>query len=113
MRRTPPCLVALVILLTFGCAQRPVLYPNEHYADVGAEASKQDIAECIALADEADLDTNHALEAGKRSERPQARSVVFSRGSSALLNRIRSTSATWTSASRNAVTRPSAGNKRG
>ncbi|MFK7898166.1 MAG: glycine zipper family protein [Myxococcota bacterium] len=67
MRKTLPTLTALVILLTVGCAQRPVLYPNEHYNEVGAEAGEQDVKACIALAEAADLDTNQALEAGKRT----------------------------------------------
>ena len=67
MRKTPSFLAALVICLTVGCAKQPVLYPNDHYATVGAAASERDVEECIALAEAADLDTNQALEAGKRT----------------------------------------------
>ena len=67
MRKPPIYLIALVILLTAGCAQRPVLYPNDHYAEVGPEASKQDVEQCIALAEEADLDTNQVFEASKNT----------------------------------------------
>lgn len=67
MQKTLSLLTILVILLTVGCAQRPVLYPNEHYSEVGESVSEQDVEECIALAEAADLDTNQALEAGKRT----------------------------------------------
>lgn len=67
MRRKRLFLVALVISLTVGCAKRPVLYPNDHSVEVGAEASQRDVEECIALAEAADLDTNQTLEAGKRT----------------------------------------------
>jgi len=50
-------------MTTGGCAtQRPVLYPNAHTQDVGAEASEQDIEACLELADEADLDSSAAAE---------------------------------------------------
>src|SRR5262245_45820042 len=36
-----------------GCsAQRPVLYPNEHYTSVGPEVADQDMNECMAQAEE-------------------------------------------------------------
>jgi uncharacterized membrane protein len=57
----------IVLVLVSSCAKRPVLYPNDHLNQVGVEASRQDIDDCIALADAADLDTNQALEAGKRT----------------------------------------------
>ncbi len=57
----------VVLVLVGGCAKRPVLYPNDHLKQVGAEASRQDIDACIALAEAADLDTNQALEAGKKT----------------------------------------------
>lgn len=59
--------ILVVMLLVLGCAKRPVLYPNEHLNNVGKEASQQDIDECIALAEAADLDSNQALEAGKQT----------------------------------------------
>lgn len=68
-RRTRRWFVAgiLVVLVSGGCAKRPVLYPNAHLERVGVEASKQDIDECIELAEAADLGDNEALEAGKRT----------------------------------------------
>jgi outer membrane lipoprotein SlyB len=48
--------VALLMWLPFavvGCsAQRPVLYPNEHYQAMGTEGVQQDIDACQALARE-------------------------------------------------------------
>ncbi|MAG30511.1 MAG: hypothetical protein CL908_06405 [Deltaproteobacteria bacterium] len=60
------CLL-IVLVLAGGCTKRPVLYPNDQLYQVGPEAAQQDIDECIALAEAADLDTNQALEAGKRT----------------------------------------------
>jgi hypothetical protein len=57
----------LLLLLGLACAKRPVLYPNEHLEEVGAEASQRDIDDCIALAEAADLDTNQAAEAAKKT----------------------------------------------
>lgn len=61
------CVILAATLLSMGCAKRPVLYPNEHLNEVGREASEQEIKECMALADEADLDTNQGIEATKRT----------------------------------------------
>ncbi|MCB9724108.1 MAG: hypothetical protein H6748_08700 [Spirochaetaceae bacterium] len=66
MSRPLVCLVIALVLLA-GCAKRPVLYPNDHLEEVGVEASRRDIDECMALAEAADLDRNQALEAGKRT----------------------------------------------
>jgi OmpA family protein len=50
--------LALVMALTVaGCAStRPVLYPNEHFTAVGAEAAERDIASCMTLAESAGAD---------------------------------------------------------
>jgi hypothetical protein len=57
--------VALVGLAA-GCAtKRPVLYPNSHLEQVGAEAAKQDIDACLELASSADLEKSKAGEAAK------------------------------------------------
>ncbi len=58
---------SIVALFAAGCAKRPVLYPNDHFHEVGQEGSKLDVEECVALADQADLGTNQALEAGKKT----------------------------------------------
>ncbi|MEZ4291858.1 MAG: hypothetical protein R3E53_15495 [Myxococcota bacterium] len=62
-------------------------YPNDHLEEVGVEASRRDIDECMALAEwVADLDRNQALEAGKRTaggaavKAHPARSPARSRG---------------------------------
>jgi hypothetical protein len=42
--------------LTFSvaaCAPKPILYPNAHYQQVGADAAEQDIAACSEMAKEA------------------------------------------------------------
>jgi len=51
-------LLAVVIALAIeGCAStRPVLYPNEHFNTVGAEAAERDIESCIELAESAGAD---------------------------------------------------------
>ncbi len=47
------CLCALSLLLA-GCAtHKPILYPNEHYQQVGADAAQADIQDCMAMAKEA------------------------------------------------------------
>lgn len=56
-----------IVFLLAGCAQRPVLYPNAHLESVGVAASKEDVEECIELAEAADLSNNAALEAGKQT----------------------------------------------
>jgi hypothetical protein len=50
--------LALVMALAVeGCAStRPVLYPNEQFNAVGAEAAERDIASCMALAEAAGAD---------------------------------------------------------
>ena len=41
------------VLVAAGCApRRPVLYPNAHYASVGAGHAERDIAECRHLAEQ-------------------------------------------------------------
>lgn len=41
-------------LLLAGCsAHKPILYPNEHYQQVGAQAAESDIKNCMALAEQA------------------------------------------------------------
>ena len=50
------CLAALVLA---GCsAHKPILYPNDHYRQVGAETAESDINTCMALAEEAGASPN-------------------------------------------------------
>jgi len=58
---------AIATLLLAGCAKRPVFYPNEHYKAVGEATAQHESEECVALADDADLGSNEALEAGKKT----------------------------------------------
>ncbi|HVG02077.1 MAG TPA: glycine zipper family protein [Nitrospira sp.] len=47
------------ILLFAGCSSyKPILYQNEHYRQVGAEAAKADIKTCMDLAEEAGASPN-------------------------------------------------------
>jgi hypothetical protein len=45
-----PCLLALCLA---SCAPKPILYPNDHYKDVGQEVAEHDIAECSQMAKDA------------------------------------------------------------
>ncbi len=44
--------LALSLLLA-ACAPKPILYPNDHYKEVGEDAAEKDIDECRELAKEA------------------------------------------------------------
>lgn len=44
-------LVLTVCLVS--CAPKPILYPNQHYKDVGQEAAERDIGECTQMAKDA------------------------------------------------------------
>ena len=47
-------LLSAVILFLAGCsAHKPILYPNEHYQQVGVEAADSDIKDCMILAEQA------------------------------------------------------------
>jgi hypothetical protein len=55
------CAIVLVAAVAAGCApRRPVLYPNAHYAQVGAVDAERDIAECRQLADQHVSSSGHA-----------------------------------------------------
>ena len=44
-------LICAASLLLAGCAgPKPILYPNDHYRNVGPDAADSDIKDCIALA---------------------------------------------------------------
>lgn len=43
-----------LLLIQMGCsAHKPILYPNAHYQQVGADAAEADIKDCLALAEQA------------------------------------------------------------
>lgn len=47
---------AVVVLLscwTLACAPKPILYPNTHLKEVGADAAERDIKECSQMAKDA------------------------------------------------------------
>ncbi len=47
-------LICAVTLLLAGCAgPKPILYPNDHYRQVGADAAESDIKDCMTLAEHA------------------------------------------------------------
>ena len=55
--------IPLISVLLAGCAaQRPVLYPNDHYNRTGAQAAKADVDDCMRLAK---LHGNKADQTGK------------------------------------------------
>ncbi|MGC3976318.1 MAG: glycine zipper family protein [Nitrospira sp.] len=47
------CLCVLSLVLSGCAAPKPVLYPNDHYQQVGADAARADVEECINRAKEA------------------------------------------------------------
>lgn len=53
-------ILTLVIALAMeGCAStRPVLYPNEHFNNVGSKAAERDVARCMDLAEAAGADSD-------------------------------------------------------
>lgn len=69
-RRARSAAVGAAVLFGVGssaaCAtKKPVLYPNAHLQQVGADQSQRDIDECIELAKAADLESSKAAEAAK------------------------------------------------
>ena len=50
----PTILICAGCLLLAGCAgPKPILYPNDHYRQVGADAAESDIKDCMTLAEQA------------------------------------------------------------
>jgi hypothetical protein len=43
----------LVIVCLASCAPKPILYPNQHYHDVGQETAERDIEDCSQMAKDA------------------------------------------------------------
>lgn len=62
--RTLPALLAAVALSA--CAVKPVLYPNDHYKQVGEPRSRQDAKDCDAKA-KAYLKSDAAKQAAKKT----------------------------------------------
>ena len=60
-------LILVPLVIALGCAKRPVLYPNQQYEQSGQETAERNVSECLALAENAGLETNQAAEAGKRT----------------------------------------------
>jgi len=58
-------LLALAAFLPACATKKPVLYPNAHLERVGAEQSKRDLADCLQLAEQADLEKSKSAEAAK------------------------------------------------
>ena len=70
MQRPKPrlALVVLACAASAACAsERPVLYPNQHYRDVGIEVSQADIHACMAMAEAAVGDKNDASDTAGRT----------------------------------------------
>lgn len=66
MKRKLCVVLILAILSLFGCAQkRPVLYPNAHLNQVGAEAAQRDIDLCLQAAEAAGVGTDRGEEIGR------------------------------------------------
>lgn len=40
------------LLFFLGCSSKPVLYPNQHYKEVGQEQALKDIDECMAMGEQ-------------------------------------------------------------
>lgn len=58
-RRTAQVWIAAACLAAAGCAaKRPLLYPNETWNQVGAEAAERDVDECLELARAHGLDAH-------------------------------------------------------
>lgn len=51
MKRVAVCLLLAVCIVS--CAPKPILYPNQHYKDVGQETAERDIEDCSQMAKDA------------------------------------------------------------
>jgi Glycine-zipper domain len=51
MTRAAPVLLLTVCLAS--CAPKPILYPNQHYKEVGQDVAERDIDECTQMAKDA------------------------------------------------------------
>lgn len=58
----------LALLILWGCAdKRPVLYPNAHLKQVGEEAARRDVDECMRYAKESGAEGNKGTEIAKNT----------------------------------------------
>lgn len=79
--RSPLALVVISALAVVGCGpQRPVLYPNAKLNTVGPGVADQDIAECIALAEQSGVGGSKA---GKVAGRTATAGAVGAAGGAA------------------------------
>jgi len=58
----------LAVMVLVGCAdKRPVLYPNAHLKQVGEEAARRDVDECIRYAQESGAEGSKGTEIAKNT----------------------------------------------
>jgi uncharacterized protein YcfJ len=48
-----PAVGLFLVVCVASCAPKPILYPNQHYKDVGQEAAERDIEDCSQMAKDA------------------------------------------------------------
>ena len=96
--------LALAALAALGCAtKRPVLYPNAHLQEVGAEGAQSDVARCLRLAEEYGLGEHPAAETAEEAAKGSARGAAAGAAAGAVLG----------SAGRGAAAGAAAGGARG
>lgn len=62
------CWLFLAAMVLVGCAdKRPVLYPNAHLKQVGEEAARRDVDECIRYAQESGAEGSKGTEIAKNT----------------------------------------------
>jgi hypothetical protein len=49
----PVVLLFPLLLCVASCAPKPILYPNQHYKDVGPDSAERDVEDCTQLAKDA------------------------------------------------------------
>jgi uncharacterized protein YcfJ len=48
-----PAVGLFLVVCVASCAPKPILYPNQHYKDVGQETAERDIEDCSRMAKDA------------------------------------------------------------
>lgn len=75
--RHPAAVLVIAALAALGCAvKRPVLYPNEHLQEVGAEVAQSDVARCMRLAQEYGLGEHPAARTAEEAAKGSAEGAV-------------------------------------